>query len=492
MMVQVGLIAFALVVILVTNYLLATTDSGLMVIGMIMAVIMAGWVVLNPDIGLYLLTMFVYVNLSSALEETLGIPSINKPLVALILVSVLANRFVLHRKPFVFRASEVSILLYLIVVIISVMSATADQSQAMERLTDLLKDVALLIIILQLCDREKVWKAMLWTLIGSAAFLSVLSWYHSLLGGTDNNFFGLANFGIHQITETFDNARVSGPLSDPNFYGQMLMMVLPLAAYRAFAERRQIPRLIGMAAALLILGAVIFTYSRGAFLALGVVTLLIIYERRYKIINFLFIGFVAVSIIMPLLPPGYIDRILTLGDILPGSGDAAINEDSFRGRASEFIIGVQMFLDYPILGVGKGNYQALYIEYSSRLGLDSRLEARQAHNIYLETLAETGILGFGTFMIMLITMLATVLRAMGQFRALARPDLLAWSAAIGAGLLSFMITSFFLHNDYARYFWLIIALAASTTVLSEALTAQEVARRRAAQSGSLLPTGSAG
>jgi O-antigen ligase len=75
------------------------------------------------------------------------------------------------------------------------------------------------------------------------------------------------------------------------------------------------------------------------------------------------------------------------------------------------IIAVQMFLENPILGVGKRNYQALYVEYSSMLGLDPRLEDRQAHSLYLELAAEMGMLGLLSFGGILLALFLSTARA---------------------------------------------------------------------------------
>ena len=94
--IQFGLIAAAFAVVVVANILISTGDSATLVVGGILGAIIAVWVVLRPQIGLYLLATFTYLNLSDVLEVSFGIPKINQPLVALIFLSVLANRIVLN------------------------------------------------------------------------------------------------------------------------------------------------------------------------------------------------------------------------------------------------------------------------------------------------------------------------------------------------------------------------------------------------------------
>lgn len=464
-----GTFLLGLVAVLIANYLMAITDSAFLIAGGVIGGFVALWVVLRPQMGLYILAVFTYMNLSDALEVSFGIPKINQPLIGLILVSVLANRVVLQRKPFIFRGVEATMVFYGFISTISVLFASANQSAALDRLVDWLKDFAILIIMVQLCDEEKSFKTVLWALILSAAFIASLSWYHTFTGDTGNDFFGLAKSGVHQIIGDVDDVRVTGPLDDPNFYAQILLMIFPLAAYRMLTGVSQTGRLVGTICTILIVGAAIFTYSRGGFLALVVVLGLLVLDRRYNLLKVGMVTVVTLAVLLPILPSGYVDRVLTLGDALPANTSAQ-SEASFRGRSSEMIIAMQMFTENPILGVGKRNYQVLYVEYSSLLGLDPRLEDRQAHSLYLELAAEMGMLGILSFSGILVALFISTARARRQFRELDRPDLSAWTAALQLGIVSYMITSIFLHSDYARYMWMLFAMAASASVLAQAMT----------------------
>ncbi len=63
----------------------------------------------------------------------------------------------------------------------------------------------------------------------------------------------------------------------------------------------------------------------------------------------------------------------------------------------------KMFLDKPI--IGQGNYwlkQGVREEYYNKLGYESLSEKYIAHNVYLETLGTTGLLGFTWILVCLI------------------------------------------------------------------------------------------
>lgn len=467
----VALVALAFVVVTAGGIIVGgAPKTGVMFIVILYAALTGVLIAVRPSIGVYILAAFVYLNLSDILEVEFGIASINKVLVGLVFVSTLANRLVFQKKPFIFRRTELLVLVYCLVLLFSAFVAD-DRGRAQTGAIDALKDFVIMVIVVQMCDNEKSWRNLQWAVLLSAVFVASLSCYQMLTKDFANNFFGLANAPTHEITTGFDSTRVTGPLSDPNYYGQILLMVLPIGFYGILTERRQFFRFVYVFATLAILAATIFTYSRGSFIALMLMIILIVRERRLNPYKIAAGVLVILAILLPILPPGYLDRIVTLSDVLPADVTQQ-TEASFRGRSSEMTIAAQMFADHPILGVGYLNYENHYADYNALLGLDDRAGAREAHDLYLEVLAETGIIGFLAFAAVLIGLFAAMQRAKRQFRLMQRDDLAGWLSAVEYGLVSYLSTSIFLHGAYIRYLWLLVAVALGGTVLAETLVRQ--------------------
>jgi putative inorganic carbon (hco3(-)) transporter len=455
------------------SYLIGSTSLGVGVVLAVLVVLAGIYVASRPEVGLYLLVAFVFLNLSDIMKANFGIPSIIRPLIALMLVSVIVSRIV-QRKPLIFRGTEFAILVFGLVILISSFVAV-DRVAATDELTEWIKNFALLLIVVQLSGEARVWKRAQWLMVLSAGFLALLTCYQTFTGDYANTFWGLAEAPVHQITQGYSNARATGPLGDPNFYGQILMMAYPMAVYRGLTEKRRFLRILGLLCGILIAAAVIFTYSRGASLSLLVVTTLIILERRFNLYAIATAVALFLLLIVPTLPPRYLERVLTIDDLV--SRDAEMQTDkSFKGRWSEGIAAAQMFLDHPVLGVGPGNYPAYYLHYSYRLGLDDRAETRQAHNSFLELAAEKGILGILSYLLVLFVVFTGLRRAKQQLSMVERTDLIPWVSALQLGLVSYLLTSIFLHGDYSRYLWLLIAFAAACTVMTEALVRQHHAQ----------------
>ncbi len=73
-------------------------------------------------------------------------------------------------------------------------------------------------------------------------------------------------------------------------------------------------------------------------------------------------------------------------------------------RASFTYVSWKMFLDHPLFGCGFGQYKEHDIEYLDMVVGDLDLEKARPyhqHNVFLAMLSQTGLLGFGAWMIML-------------------------------------------------------------------------------------------
>jgi O-antigen ligase len=163
-------------------------------------------------------------------------------------------------------------------------------------------------------------------------------------------------------------------------------------------------------------------------------------------------------LLFPFLSATYRDRLTSLFVVTAENG--IYQDTSLRGRSSEMLTGLAMFAEHPILGVGAGNYPTNYQRYAQLIGIEFRTEARDPHSLYVQLLAETGILGTITFLGMvffLFDALNKACRAIEDSPRLA--DWLPWISAYRFAILSYLLTSIFLHNAYIRYLWILIAMA---------------------------------
>ncbi|MDQ3706367.1 MAG: O-antigen ligase family protein [Chloroflexota bacterium] len=99
-----------------------------------------------------------------------------------------------------------------------------------------------------------------------------------------------------------------------------------------------------------------------------------------------------------------------------------------------------MFLESPWVGVGIGNYNVLFV----RFGVQGwPYSSGHAHNYYLHTLAETGLVGTTFYVAMLITALVVGVRALLSARAAGD----TYGEAVVIGALGILVT-FMFHNFF--------------------------------------------
>lgn len=126
----------------------------------------------------------------------------------------------------------------------------------------------------------------------------------------------------------------------------------------------------------------------------------------------------------------------------------------------------EMLVANPVLGVGSGNYTSSFGEYSERVGSAIRDyeepdATRYPHNLYLEVGAETGLVGLVTFFLGVLAAFLGLSRARTRLMAVGEVTGSALCLAFQIALAGYLISSLFLHGDFERYLWLLLAMAAA-------------------------------
>jgi putative inorganic carbon (hco3(-)) transporter len=309
--------------------------------------------------------------------------------------------------------------------------------------------VAVLVVLL---DRPIWLRRAAWTVVMAIAALAIVSLLQAALGAYGSDFAGFAQ----AKPEGAGVYRASGPL-DPNFFGQVLVATAMLALYLGLSARDRDGRLLGFAASGVCLGACALTGSRGALVAVAAAFLLLLLLAPIPRRAVATAGALAVVAGMIFLPTGLKARVGLPTSSADSQQVAAVqkgSESALRGRESENLAALEMFRDYPILGVGPHNYPLKYLAYSEEIGLDPRLEQREPHSLYLGALAETGIVGGVALLAILWLALRGAWRARRRLEG--RDGLLA--EGIFVALTTFLVAAVFLHLSYPRYLWLMVGL----------------------------------
>lgn len=410
----------------------------------------------NLEFGLMVFIAMTYLRVSDIAVHNYHAPSIARLFLILLFIAILLRWASSGDLPKGWMTVATLVVAYGVIVFGSLLYAN-DFASAQLAVDDYWKDGLIAILVVFLIQKKSTFRYVIWVLILTGIFMGTLSVIQTLTGTYSNSYWGFAQAPLLNIVGNSNANRVAGPIGDPNFYCQILIVLVPLAINRMANEKPIILKILAAFALLVITLSIVFTYSRGGFFALLVALIILgLYQPPRISLTLSMVG-VALIIIM-MLPPSFIDRMGTVTGLISGNVDIR-SEVSFRGRASEYIVAWEMFSDHPILGVGKNNYPLLYQDYSKRIGLDPRTTPREPHNLYLEVAAETGILGLLVFALVIYFVFRSTIKARKKFKEIGDLDTYQLIGAFSAGFVGYLTAALFIHSAYPRYFWLLVGIA---------------------------------
>jgi O-antigen ligase len=254
---------------------------------------------------------------------------------------------------------------------------------------------------------------------------------------------------------------------NPIFFAQYLTLAITLSVAMCFRKditKHYFSRLFFGLSALFMLGFLILTRSRGAYLGLGVALLycyIVILLYCSKRLRKILIGVLVVCLL-----------VSSLG-IRSWVGEGKIKLRNLM-RVYLWDATFQMVKDYPVLGVGIGNFKVIYPIYRTaeeREVTPSGVKYSKAHNDFLQIWAETGTLGLISFLWILFSLLflkrdsplpSTSLRT-GRGQSLTKFGASAHiSLGLNAALTALLVQAFFnplLHAPAsAMGFWMVLGL----------------------------------
>jgi putative inorganic carbon (HCO3(-)) transporter len=427
----------------------------------------------NTEVATLLVIFVLYTNMAVVLAKYHNVPTAIAGSVFLVLAIPLTNYLLMRRQPVLINRIFWLMLAQLVAMSISAFFSEYSW-QAMGRIVVYLAEgVVLYFLILNTVRNQEMLRKAVWTLVvagtlmGSLSILQNFVGSHKNFGGfaqTKNSKIGTGATGWNGKGELRD-ARASGTVGEENYYAQIMLMLLPLAASRFFYEKSRKLRVFGALACIPIAGAIMLTFSRGAFVSAVATVLAMVYLGSIKIRHLLALG-LAFVVIVPIAMPDYAFRIFTLFRAVgvqqeDKKGSSKTLDASMRGRATENLAALKIFLDHPVIGVGPGQTNMFTTKYGSEGGL-SRLEGtRQAHNMYLGVLSDTGLLGFFCFMSIFLVTITSLLKIRRKYSAI-NPELTGLAIGLTLSIVAFMSSAVFLSSAYERFYWLIMALAGVT------------------------------
>lgn len=303
-----------------------------------------------------------------------------------------------------------------------------------------------------------------------------------IIFGSGMAFFGILQRlgnpeGIYGLRET-PQAIPFGSFVNQHHFAAFMEMTAGVTLGVLFGKTLGNEKRVLLASAAVVMGvAAVFTGSRGGMLGLVAVLLFVTLfniisgrwsksgsskiDRAAGIRSKIVLGAAAVAILLVI---GGVALFLGGNDsLLRGVGVVNPEADISTGRFHFWPIAIRIFLEHPVLGVG---FDAFAIAFTKHDTWSGAFRIEQAHNDYLQTLADAGMAGFvciaGFIFLLFRNSLNAIATAGGSFRR---------NAAVGAlaGCFGILVHSFFdfpLRTPSNAFFFLLLCAVATVSIAS--------------------------
>jgi O-antigen ligase len=406
-------------------------------------------------IGLPLLVVVLYTDLSDVMMENFPVPSLLQPLIVLLAIVVWKNRRELQPSSAAVHPIVIAMVVYALVVFST--SIWAKETYLTDKhFSEAVKAVCVVVLAASLAASWSSLRRALDALIASAALLSSLSVLQIATGRFADAFGGLVKLKSGTIYGDVSLPRAAGPpVSDPNFYARILLMTIPLSVSMAFIEKRPRRRLMYAGAAAVTTTATLVTYSRGAMLTLAVMAVMLALVLKVRARHLALAGVAGVLALM-ILPSAITKRLGTIEALLPDKNTGAAYDSSIAQRELLTLSGIRMFEAHPFLGVGAGHYAWYFPKFSEEVGsswidyVEPGVD-RYPHSFYVEIACETGLLGLTPFVLAVLAAFLTLYVARRELLRHGDREHATIAAALAVAIAGYLIASIFLHETHLRY-----------------------------------------
>jgi len=452
-------------------------------IGVILAIVVAYSLFKWREFATLLFVFILYTNLAVVAIRYHGVPGIVAGAFFLLPALPMANYIFQQRQRVIFDRPIILIVVYLLALLTTSIFAKDLKLAWSEILNFLTEGLLLYFLLINVIRAPSTLKRVIWVLLLAGSLLGGVSLLQELTHSYDNNYGGLSlrreDLDIDEVDfDAYSGARsAGGPVGDENRYGQIMLVILPLALFLFLTEANRRNKIFAAIAIGLIFSGIVLTFSRGTFITLAGMTALMMLLRFIRPKKILLAG-VGLVLLISVALPEYYDQVNTVSSLSnlasSDSEDSRGLDGSFRGRYAQMVAALTVFLEHPIAGVGPGHFSRYYSKkYGNAVGTKFLRSNRRAHNLYVEMIANLGVVGFVSFMAIVIFILYRLSQARRNL-ADRRPDLAKLATALILAIFGYLGSAMFLHLSFQRYYWFILALAGAALHVFAAETSRRV------------------
>lgn len=406
---------------------------------------MAVLALLNPFVGLLAYLGLLYLRPQELIPELADMNPTRTGAVILLLVVGLRLAVGSFRPP---AAREIRPLLAFLGVIV-VSGALECWVCSQWVVEGMVKNLVAFWLIVTLVDSERRLRLLLWTLLAFQGFMAA---------ETLQDYLALEETELGQVRL---GAFAQGYFGGAGDFAAMTTILVPFTVFFALAEPGVVRRLAALGSLALLAGGVVATEARGA----GVVAMAVAFgasalmvwtrARGLRRLGPLAIGAVLAVGVALSAPTRFLERAASILHYRA--------EETADTRVEFWRIGLRMFRDHPVLGVGAGQYSANFRAY----GGPTWMGWRASHNMFIDVVSQLGLVGMLVFGWLVLAAGGGLWRARSRLDA-DEPDdrfLLAVSNAGLASLATYFAAGMFQSILYYPMLYIHMAIAVATTRL---------------------------
>lgn len=329
------------------------------------------------------------------------------------------------------RPREVNLVLLLVLAALISMPLALNPGEAWESFNkEFIKAVLMFVVIVNVVRTERRLKGMLLLALAVSCLLSINAF----------NDYRSGRF-------VFEGYRISGSIGgmfgNPNDMALHLVTAIPIAIALLLSTRNLLSKSLYGVCIVLMVAAIVLTYSRGGFIALMAISGMLAWKfgRRNPLLVVM-LAIVSVPLFLAFVPGNYLTRIASIFDSsLDPNGSSSARSDLFKRS-------VIVALANPLFGIGMGNFHIVSIREAV------------SHNAFTQVASEMGIAASVIYTMFIVAPFRRLRHIVGGTSSKGVSSSFYYLAiGLQVSLFGYMVGSFFASVAYQFYVYYLVGYA---------------------------------
>jgi len=221
-------------------------------------------------------------------------------------------------------------------------------------------------------------------------------------------------------------------------FGLGMCVAYPICYFLATGVKNRFLKMVLYSLTFMMIISIVFSGSRGAFVAFAITLGVILYKQKKLLMGLVILAFLSGPIIY-LLSDQYINRIKSIGEFE--------TDESVNIRFDLWTAAASMIADYPVFGVGIGNFPYAYGSTYRAKGSADLYWA--PHNVFIQIASEMGLVGFSIYLAFLWAIVSINRKSRAMLSKLHdKEELLVLAHGIDVALIGYIVAGQFITATY--------------------------------------------